>query len=391
MEQSLFIARYTENGIQKAIAFNKADFTSEKAKAWLNAKGIQNFFFFFDPYAPLALDENTIMFRGEVGFDITQEILLPYLQQGKSIILDTCGGDLYTGWKIYDTIKLMGTNPSIGVVGSCMSAGTVILMATENRWMTPNSRTLIHNPWTFEAGDDERMRKAADMLEAEKVQLANMYASVSGRTTEEMLAIMKEEKYMNAKQSLDMGFVKEIRGEVNINSDNMTNDELNTKIEEKSESIFSKIKALFRKQGVIKALVLKTADDKNLDFGEDIQEAGDIQVGTPVTVDGAPAEGEYTMPDGTIYVCSGGKVTEIKAPAADPEPDAALKTENDTLKAQLAERDAALKEAQNTLAAVQQDLADFKAQITSDIKGFRPEPPAEPGGETVRKPFKSSK
>ena len=33
----------------------------------------------------------------------------------------------------------------------------------------------------------------------------------------------------------------------------------------------------------------------------------------------------------------------------------------------------------------------FKAQITSDIKGFKPEPPAAPEGEVVRKPFKSSK
>ena len=163
----------------------------------------------------------------------------------------------------------------------------------------------------------------------------------------------------------------------------MTNEELTTKIEEGHKGILDKIMALFRKQGVVKSLVLKTADDKNLDFGEDIQEAGDIQVGTPVTVDGAPAEGEYTMPDGTIYVCSGGKVTEIKAPAADPEPDAALKTENDTLKAQL-------KEAQDALASVKSDLEAFKAQITSDIKGFKPEAPrGSEGGEAVRKPFKS--
>jgi hypothetical protein len=171
----------------------------------------------------------------------------------------------------------------------------------------------------------------------------------------------------------------------------MTEKEINDKIEEKSNSIFSKIKALFKKQGLIKALVLKTADDKNLDFGEDIQEALQIEVGSTATVDGAPAEGEFTMPDGTIYVFSGGAVTEIKAPAEpEPAPDAVAQ-ENETLKAQLAERDASLKEAQETLAAVQSDLEAFKAQITSDIKGFKPQPPTQPDGEVVRKPFKSSK
>jgi len=40
---------------------------------------------------------------------------------------------------------------------------------------------------------------------------------------------------------------------------------------------------------------------------------------------------------------------------------------------------------------VQSDLEAFKAQITSDIQGFKPQPPAPPEGEIVRKPFKSSK
>ena len=392
MEQSTFVARYKEDGKSKVVSFSKALYTPESAKEWLKGKGINNFFLFFEPYPPIYLDDNTVILRGDVGFDITADNILEHIQNGRTIILNTGGGDLFEGWRIHDTIKYLGTNPSIGVIGSCMSAGTAILMATENRWMSKNSRTLVHNPWSFEVGDDERMRNTASMLEGEKIQLAEMYASVSGKTVEEMLALMKEEKYLNASQSLAYNFVKEIKADIELNTEiEMTNEELTTKIEEGHKGILDKILALFRKQGVVKSLVLKTADDKNLDFGEDIQEAGDIQVGTPVTVDGAPAEGEYTMPDGTIYVCSGGKVTEIKAPAADPEPEDAVAKENETLKAQLAERDAALKEAQETLAAVQQDLADFKAQITSDIQGFKPTPPTPPDGDVVRKPFKSSK
>ena len=88
----------------------------------------------------------------------------------------------------------------------------------------------------------------------------------------------------------------------------------------------------------------------------------------------------------SIYVFMGGAVTEIKAPA-EPEPDdsAAVAQENETLKAQL-------KEAQDALASVKSDLEAFKAQITSDIKGFKSEPPpGGEGGEAIRKPFKSSK
>ena len=161
----------------------------------------------------------------------------------------------------------------------------------------------------------------------------------------------------------------------------MTEKELNDKIDEKAEGIFSKITALFKKHGVIKALILKTGDDKNLDFGEDIQEAGQIVVGTPVTADGKPAEGDYVMPDGTTYVCKGGKVEEIKAAAPAQTEMEQMKVENETLKAQL-------KEAQDTLKTVQADIQAFKKSITSDIADFKKEPPVDPA-PTGRKPFKS--
>ena len=164
----------------------------------------------------------------------------------------------------------------------------------------------------------------------------------------------------------------------------MNIDELNKKVEDGHKSIFDKIMGIFRKQGLIKALVVKTADDQNLDFGEDIKEASEIAVGATATVDGKPAEGEYVMPDGSKYEFAGGKLTEIKAPEPEPEEDPAakaLKEENENLKAQLAE-------AQEALATVKAEHEAFMAQITSDIKGLKPEPPADPG-EAVRKPFKT--
>ena len=334
---------------------------------------------------------------GEVNLkDISNQLTNNKEADTLIVHINSMGGDVYEGFAMHDVIRATGKKIITQAEGLVASIATVVFLAGDERRITENSQLMIHNPWGFAGGNADDVQKYADQLRKEEERMAAFYASKTGQSVDDLKVMMNEETYLNADEAIEKGFatvkVTQLKAVALINKFNMTEKELNDKIEEKGNSIFSKIKALFKKQGLIQALVLKTADDKNLDFGEDIQEAGDIQVGTPVTVDGAPAEGEYTMPDGTIYVCSGGKVTEIKAPAADPEPDAALKTENDTLKAQLAERDAALKEAQDTLAAVQQDLADFKAQITSDIKGFRSEPPAGgEGGETVRKPFKSSK
>lgn len=291
---------------------------------------------------------------------------------------------------MHDVIRATGKKIITQAEGLVASIATVVFLAGDERRITENSQLMIHNPWGFAGGNADDVQKYADQLRKEEDRMAAFYSAKTGQTVDDLKAMMNEETYMNADEAISKGFatekVTQLKAVALINNRNMTEKELNDKIEEKGNSILSKIKALFKKQGLIKSLVLKTADDKNLDFGEEIQEASQIEVGSTATVDGAPAEGEYTMPDGTIYVFTGGAVTEIKAPA-EPEPDdsAAVAQENETLKAKLTE-------AQDALASVKSDLEAFKAQITSDIKGFKLEPPpGGEGGEAIRKPFKSSK
>lgn len=119
---------------------------------------------------------------------------------------------------------------------------------------------------------------------------------------------------------------------------------------EKIDNYFNKLESTLLplvKQGLIKALMLKTADDINLDFGEEIQEVSQIEVGTAgITIDGKTADGEFTMPDGTILTIKSGTVTKIKKPST----------------AEIAAR-------------LRKDMANFKAQIRAFV---------------VRKPFKDT-
>ena len=301
--------------------------------------------------------------------------------------INSMGGDVFDGWAIHDIIKATGKTIITQAEGLVASIATVPFLAGSERRITENSQLMIHNPWGFAGGDATDVQKYADQLKKEEDKLADFYASATGTSREDIVAMMKEETYLSADDAITKGFattkVEQIKAVASLKID-MNIDELNKKVEDGHKSIFDKIMGIFRKQGLIKALVVKTADDQNLDFGEDIKEASEIQVGSAATVDGKPAEGEYVMPDGTKYEFAGGKITEIKAPEPEPEPDAsaALKEENENLKAQLTE-------AQGALATVKEELDAFKAQITSDIKGLKPEPPAAPGGEVVRKPFKT--
>lgn len=305
--------------------------------------------------------------------------------------INSPGGDVFEGWAIHDVLRASGKKIITQGEGIVASIATVVFLAGTERRMTDNTQLMIHNPFGFAMGDAEDMQKYAERLKKEEDRIIDFYASATGNSRDEIVEMMKEETFFTADQAIEKGFatskVEQIKAVALLKID-MNADELNKKIEEGNKGILSKIMALFKKQGLIKDLVLKTADDQNLDFGEEIQEASQIEEGSTATVDGKPAEGEYTMPDGTTYVFAGGKVTEIKPPAepepapAEDEATKALKAENEALKAQLTE-------AQDTLKAVKDELAAFKAEITSDIKGLKPEPPADPGKTEVRKPFKS--
>lgn len=339
----IFIAKYDEGGKTKTIAFKKSRFNKESAEEYLKKNNIQNFWFIFEPTPPKEIGENGIMFSGDVGFDITFDSLEPYLNSGKDIILDTFGGYSWEGLKIHDYIKSTGKNPSIGVLGNCMSAGMQILLATENRWMTKNSRGLIHNPWTWAVGDDKALKKEAADLEKEKLQIASIYVEASGRDLDHVLALMEEERILRANEMLAYNFVKRIgwnnnqESITNNNNDKMTNEEkdkLNG-----IEKTVNKILNFFKKSdSEPKNIVIQDVNGVELDFGEEVETVEAISVGDTATADGVPANGEYTMQDGTVHVFESGTLTEIRQPAEETEGSEemeALKQENEALTTEL--------------------------------------------------------
>ena len=402
--ENIFVARYKQNGINKSIAFNKASFDEDKARVWLKNNDIQNFFFFFEPQAPTPFGENGMMFKGDVGFEITMETLMPHIDSGKEIVLDTPGGDLWEALAIYDTFKIRNLNNSIGVVGTCASAGTIILLATENRWISENSRGLIHNPWTWVEGDDQELRKTADYIEKEKLNIANIYSKVSGKSVEDILILMKKEILLNADEMIAYNFAKSKTNKFD-NSDNsqkpkedMANDKNKTNDEIKNEigGIRKILNSLSNLISGVKNLILQDVNGVELDFGDEIETQEQIEEGTTATVDGAPASGKFTMADGTIYTFEAGTITEITAPAGDDDSEEmanlkaeneALKTENETLKADVENSKTDLKAVNSKyleqMTQVQNKLDALEGQFTDDKP--KPNTPSSKGDDTKKK------
>ena len=369
-----FLARYTQEGVNKSILFDKTMFNQEDAEKYLSEKGIQNFLFFSEPNEPEPFGKDSMLFRGDIGFDITADNIMPHIMAGKNIILDSFGGDLWESWKIHDSIKALNLNPPIGAIGTVASAAVQILLSTENRWISPNSRGLIHEAWNMTMGNASDLRRSADVLEKENVQVAVLYSSVSGKTTEEIRALMKEEKFLNADEMIGLNFAKSKTskfGDVEKQEvENKKDEEMNKEEKEQINSIGDKVNAIWNKlfppKTEVKNIVIQDVNGTEIDFGEAIETKEQIAIGDTATVAGEPASGEFILEDGTTYVFEGGSLTEIKEPAEEVDEMEALRQENEALKA---ENETLKTESQNAI--IKRD--EVKAQLETEVKEVKKE------------------
>jgi len=374
--KGIFVARFEQGGITRSVAFRKGEFDEAQAGEHLKKMGVNNFLMFFEPAPPVDIDENTVLFSGDVGFDITLDTVLPVLKQGKAIVFDSFGGDLWEGLKIHDAIKALGVDVEVGILGSCMSAATLPLCAASKRWTTPNSRLLIHNAWSWMAGDAATLKKEADALAEENEGAAKIYAELTGATVAEMLELMNEERVMRADEMLRRGFVNEIK---NQKEEEMDSKEFEKKLQAQEESIMKKIQAFFKKHNAPKNAVLQDVAGNEFDFGDEIEDLEQVEVGTTATIDGAPAVGEYPFPNGKTYVFEAGVVTEIRdtEEGGNDEEVEELKEEVEELKEEVEE----LKEELEVVnAKYRKQLKAIKSEFNALKNAYNDEPPTPPAG-----------
>lgn len=345
--------------------------------------------------------EGVIFVKGEIGVDYTYSHALIDLERNKlnpvvKIYIDSPGGSFEEGMKIYNLFhssgKLLVTENS-GVIASMGFTLFCVAPKGSRFYDSKKGKAFIHNPWGEPKGDADFLAEASKKMKKAERELVDIYSNACGALPETIAGLMSVQTFLTPEQIETLGFAtlinNELKAVAKLNYEQMTEKELNDKIDASANSIFAKIKDFFKKTGVIKAFLLQDATGTSLDFGEEIQEATQIAVGSKATVDGKPAEGEFIMPDGSTLVFVAGEVTEIKPKEEEDEEMEALKAENEALKTQIAEANAKADSAQALVKGIEAEFKAFKTQVTSDIKGFMPEKPRggdEPG---VRKPFKS--
>ena len=165
------------------------------------------------------LKERIIWLGGEVRDEnanaiCAQLLLLAAEDPDRDIYLyiNSPGGSVTAGMAIYDTMQYI--KPDVVTVGMGLAAsmGQFLLTAGApgKRYITPHTRVLLHQPLGGAGGSATDIRINADLILGMKKELAQITASRTGKSVEQVEADGDRDHWFTAQEALEYGFVDQV-------------------------------------------------------------------------------------------------------------------------------------------------------------------------------------
>lgn len=121
------------------------------------------------------------------------------------------GGSVFDGIAIYNLLSEHAARVIADVDALAASAASLILMAADEIRIAETAMIMIHNPWTWAAGESGDLRDTADLLDKIQGQLADAYAARTGLDRERVVEMMAAETWMTALEAKELGFATEVK------------------------------------------------------------------------------------------------------------------------------------------------------------------------------------
>lgn len=172
----------------------------------------------YDIFSRLLKDR--IIFLGEEvnattgSLVVAQLLFLESEDPGKDIHLyiNSPGGEVQSGFAIYDTMQYIKCDVSTICVGMAASMGAFLLAggAKGKRYALPNAEVMIHQPSGGAKGQATEIQIAAENILKTKKKLNEMLAANTGKPFEQVAEDTERDHWMDAQEALDYGIVDSI-------------------------------------------------------------------------------------------------------------------------------------------------------------------------------------
>jgi ATP-dependent Clp protease protease subunit len=171
-----------------------------------------------DPYSKLF--EERIIFLGAPIDDTSANDVMAQLLTLEStdpdrdifIYINSPGGSFTALTAIYDTMQFVKPDIQTVCMGQAASAAAVLLAAGTpgKRLALPNSRILIHQPYSEGGGQASDIEIQANEILRMRSLLEEMIARHSGRTQEQVSKDIERDKILSAQEAVEYGLVDRV-------------------------------------------------------------------------------------------------------------------------------------------------------------------------------------
>ncbi|MET4240308.1 head maturation protease, ClpP-related [Bradyrhizobium sp. RT10b] len=126
------------------------------------------------------------------------------------IMISSDGGDVTTGFAIYDMLARHSAYKVARPQGLAASMASVILMAADEIVMPSNAFIMIHNPWGGVVGESDEIKSFADVLAMMQDNIRNAYVQRTGLDSAKIAKMMDAETWLAADDAVKLGFADRV-------------------------------------------------------------------------------------------------------------------------------------------------------------------------------------
>ena len=127
------------------------------------------------------------------------------------VAFNSIGGDLFDGLAIHNALSRLGERCTGRVDALAASAASVAVCGAHRVVIASNAMLMIHNPWTYAAGDAEDLRKVATALDQAMEAIIAAYKAKAPDIDEvELRRMVNAETWLTASEAVALGLADEV-------------------------------------------------------------------------------------------------------------------------------------------------------------------------------------
>ncbi len=169
----------------------------------------------YDLYSRL-LKDRVVFLTGEINMAtanivISELLYLDSLNHDEiCLYINSPGGEVCSGFAIFDTMHFIQSNVRTIVVGMAASMAAFLLACGDIRCALPNAEVMIHQPLGGIQGQATDIKIVADHILKTKKKLISILAKRTKKKASLVEEDMERDHYMDAEEALEYGIIDEI-------------------------------------------------------------------------------------------------------------------------------------------------------------------------------------